>query len=105
MLVVNYTFTFTVFVVTFTFTVCCYIYSCHIHVIEPLKEEDGREQEREEGREKRDKEEEEEREEGGREVVNYNAANRMIASATPIHTAEVIDSCDLSCDHRSCLVI
>ena len=65
--------------------------------IDPLKEEDGREQEREEEREK--KEEEEGREVGGREVFTYNAANRMIASATPIHTAEVIDSCD----HLTCI--
>ena len=57
-----------------------------------MKEEDERGQERKEERQGREKrvEEEEEGEEGGREVFNYNAANRMIASATPIRTAEVI---------------
>ena len=59
--------------------------------IDLLKEENEREQEREEERQGREeREEEEEGGEGGREVFNYNAANRMIASATPIHTAEVI---------------
>ena len=60
--------------------------------IDLLEKEDERGQEREEERQGREKrvEEEEEGEEGGREVFNYNAANRMIASATPVHTAEVI---------------